>query len=37
MAAGRFPDFDLPDLDGRRLTAADLAGRRAVVFCFASW
>ena len=41
MTAGRIgepmPDFRLPDLDGREWSAADLRGRRAVLFCFATW
>lgn len=33
----RFPEFALPDLDGRMWRLDELRGRRAVVFCFASW
>lgn len=32
-----FPEFELPDLGDRVWTAADLIGKRSVVFCFASW
>jgi peroxiredoxin len=32
-----FPPFELESLDGRRFDQRDLRGRRAVVFCFASW
>jgi hypothetical protein len=32
-----FPSFALESLDGRRFTEQHLKGRRAVVFCFASW
>ena len=33
----RFPQFELEDLAGRSWSAADLAGQRTVLFCFASW
>jgi peroxiredoxin len=33
----RFPEFALPDTAGRTWRQADLRGKRAVVFCFASW
>jgi cytochrome oxidase Cu insertion factor (SCO1/SenC/PrrC family) len=32
-----FPSFELESLDGRRFTERHLKGRRAIVFCFASW
>jgi peroxiredoxin len=32
-----FPSFELPDLKGRTWRHSDLAGRRAVVFCFSTW
>ncbi len=32
-----FPPFDLELLDGGRMDHTHLRGRRAVVFCFASW
>jgi hypothetical protein len=31
------PEFALPDLEGHIWTGADLLGRRAVIFCFATW
>jgi hypothetical protein len=37
-ARRRFPDFNLPDLDGRRWHRGELKEtEHAVVFCFASW
>ncbi|MEA2229426.1 MAG: hypothetical protein QOF04_3056 [Solirubrobacteraceae bacterium] len=33
----RFPPFSLVSLDGGRWDDQRLLGRRAVVFCFASW
>jgi hypothetical protein len=33
----RFPEFALPDLQGRMWSRADLIGRPSVVFCFATW
>jgi len=32
-----FPPFALDSLDGERWTERALHGRRAVIFCFASW
>jgi peroxiredoxin len=32
-----FPEFELPDLDGRLWTRSDLHGRPTVLLCFASW
>lgn len=36
-AEARFPEFTLPDLDGRVWGLDSLRGQRAVLFCFASW
>jgi hypothetical protein len=33
----RVPPFALPALDGERWDERALGGRRAVIFCFASW
>jgi hypothetical protein len=33
----KIPYFELTDLEGRKWTPRDLDGRRAVVFCFATW
>jgi peroxiredoxin len=33
----RLPDLGLATLDGGTWTPAALSGRRAVLFCFASW
>ncbi|MDQ3890571.1 MAG: peroxiredoxin family protein [Actinomycetota bacterium] len=30
-------DFELPDLEGRRWSRADLHGSPTVLFCFATW
>jgi peroxiredoxin len=32
-----FPEFALPDLEGRTWQRSELVGSRAVVFCFATW
>jgi peroxiredoxin len=32
-----FPEFELPELDGRVWSDRDLLGEPTVVFCFASW
>jgi hypothetical protein len=32
-----FPPFALDSLDGERFDERALGGRRAVIFCFASW
>jgi peroxiredoxin len=33
----RFPELELPDLEGRLWSTADLLGEPTVIFCFASW
>ena len=32
-----FPQFALDSIDGKRWDERALRGRRAVIFCFASW
>jgi peroxiredoxin len=32
-----FPDFELPDLEGRIWQRSDLLDRAVVVFCFSTW
>jgi peroxiredoxin len=37
QVGARFPEFTLPDLDGRTWCLDDLRRQRTVMFCFASW
>lgn len=37
LAAGRAPDFALPDLDGRLHTLAEHRGRKVLLVAYASW
>lgn len=33
----KVPDFELATLDGGRLSVSSFAGKKLVVFCWASW